>query len=58
MVDFIVVAIVLACLVLIAMYYVKRKKSGKSAGCECSGCDHCYSASSCHTAQTSSKKNE
>ncbi len=42
MVDLIVIAIILVCLVLIAMYYIRRKKAGLKGGCGC-GCDRCPS---------------
>ncbi|MFT4143202.1 MAG: FeoB-associated Cys-rich membrane protein [Mobilitalea sp.] len=47
MTDFIVVGIVVVILACIAVYYVRRKKAGKSA-CGC-GCDGCSSSAACHS---------
>ena len=39
--------VLLTVVVFISAHLIRKKKSGKSIGCDC-GCDHCPSSSLCH----------
>lgn len=40
MADFIIIGILGICVFTVGYFFVKRKKSGKSCGCQCGGCSH------------------
>lgn len=50
MIDYIVIAIIVLILGSMAVYYIKRKKEGKSIGSGCSGCSSCH-VKDCHSRQ-------
>ncbi len=54
MADIIVIAAVLVCLAGVIVYSVRRKKAGKSIGCDCGSSSGCSGGSCCGNSHTPS----
>lgn len=56
LIDWIIIAVVLAAIGGVVASAIRKKKSGKG-GCDC-GCDGCPSASACHACSSKAEKPE